>query len=387
MNLFLRSLMILTIISFYAHTNGNSQGFLSETRADGKKRVIMPVVYYSNPDRFFAGIKWRFMQARLKDDPTGIEQSIQLRYSISQNAFSLRYDGRFKQLFGNWDFNINGYYDWVIWTNYNGLGNETVQTNSQSYYQLSTSEYAGYAGVSRMFGEYHQVGVNAFVQGIEVLNKPASFVGDSIVNNRNFYFEHHMYTGLSAGYTYQKVDDPITPQKGAMFYLGARYTVNIDQTDKSFLRGDGIAQVYIPLFSKFSLSLRAGAATVSGTPEFYQYVSVCGPVSVRGYIRDRYWGNTMFYNSNELRYITDFHLIRGKIGFLALFDGGRVWVENEKSNVYHTAYGGGLILAPLNKISGSVTYARSPDAGRVQVRISHLLTRDRQPQVTGKQWK
>ncbi len=388
MSSFIRYFLLILVCSFYCVADSSGQSLLSDRRKDGKKRTFLPMIYYANPDMFFAGIKWRFLQTRLKDDPYGIEQSLQARYSISQNSVSLLYDAGFKHLIGNWNLGINGYYDWLIWTNYFGLGNETVKQKPLSYYRLSTGEFAGSIGISRMFGNNHYIDLHAFVQGVEVMNnKPGTLAADSFVNNRTFYFEHHLYTGFSAGYAYQNVDDRITPQKGVMCYIGGRYTINTAEPGKNFLRGDGIVQVYLPLFSKFSLSLRAGSAAVAGTPEFYQYVSVGGPISIRGYVRDRYWGNIMFYNANELRYITDFHLIRGKIGVLALFDGGRVWVNNEQSNIYHTGYGGGLILAPLNKISGSVSYAVSPEGGIIQVHISRLLSFERQQQATGKQWK
>jgi hemolysin activation/secretion protein len=98
-------------------------------------------------------------------------------------------------------------------------------------------------------------------------------------------------------------------------------------------------------------------------------------MNIRGYVLDRFWGNTAFYNSNELRYITNLrsYLLNGKIGLLVLYDNGRVWYKPESSGTWHYGYGGGLLLAPFNKFTGTVTYAQSPDGGLVQVRINTFL--------------
>jgi len=344
------------------------------------------MLYYSNPDKIFVGVKFRLAKVTTHDDaygyPYGFDQSIQLRYSISQNAFSTLYDGTFYQLLGRWNVFVNGYYDWMIWTNFFGLGNDTRKVNNLSYYRLSTGEFAGDIGINRIFAEHHHVNMDINVQGIEVFNKQGTFVSDSFINERAYYFEHHIYTGLRANYTYQNVNDPNVPTRGIMFYAGGGYTVNVSETNKSFASYNGILQLYVPLIRKFSLALKAGVSGISGNPEFYQYVSVGGPMTIRGYLRDRFWGNVAFYNTNELRYITDFnvHPIRGKVGLLALFDDGRVWI-NENSTTLHSAYGGGLLLAPFNKFTGVISYAVSPEGGIVQVRVSKLLSEPKDNQL------
>ncbi|MES2704651.1 MAG: BamA/TamA family outer membrane protein [Bacteroidota bacterium] len=342
-----------------------------------RKRRIVPLIYYSNPDRIFAGLKFVVARGRIKDDPYGYEQSVQLRYSITQNSFSAVYDGTFKELIGKWNLSVNAYYDWLVWTNFFGLGNETQRINPIKYYRLSTSEYAANVGVNRLFADHHYVDVTAYMQGIEVF-KQGTLVTENYLNNKTYYFEHHTYASMRASYTYQDVDDHVLPRKGVMLYGAAGYTVNTFETEKSFAKLNGIAQAYLPLFGKFSLSVRAAGSTITGTPEFYQYVTVGGPMNLRGYWRDRFWGNTAFYNSNELRYITDMRIGKytGQVGVIGLFDNGRVWLDNEHSDKMHYSYGGGLLVCPMHKFTGSITYAQTnDDGGLVQLRITKLLNK------------
>jgi outer membrane protein assembly factor BamA len=349
-----------------------------EARTNFPHRRVLPVLYYANPDKIYAGIRFMIASDSGRDGhPSGYQHSVQLRYSLSQNAFSTLYDGNFYELIGRWNLSLSAYYDWMVWTNFFGLGNETANNEDIRYYRLSTSEYAGNVSLNRIFKDRHYVDISAFVQGIEVLDRSGYLVENSYVNDQKYYFEHHIYTSLRLGYAYQNVDNDVLPTSGVMFYAGATYTLNTYQTDKSFLKGNALAQVYIPVSNKFSFSLRAGGAGITGTPEFYQYVSVGGPMTMRGYKRDRFWGNTMFYNSNEFRWITDLRVRKwnNKIGLFLLFDDGRVWLDGEDSHKLHYGWGGGILASPLNKFTAMASYAVSEDGGILQFKLTKLLYR------------
>jgi outer membrane protein assembly factor BamA len=340
-----------------------------------RPRRVFPVAYYSNPDRFFVGIKFVIARGRIKEDPFGYEHSVQLRYSVSQNALSALYDARFKQAVGKWDLTLDAYYDWVVWTNFFGFGNETQKLNPLKYYRLSTNEYAANVGVNRIIDEHHYIDLTAYFQSIEVLNSSGPFVMDNYVSDNQYYFEHHIYASLRASYAYQDVDDYVLPTKGVMLSAGAGYTVNTYNINKSFGKYNTILQGYLPFGEDFSLAVRVGATAISGTPEFYQYASVGGPMSIRGYYRDRFWGNIGFYNENEFRYIWNMPIGRyeNKMGVLILFDDGRVWYKNGSSGTLHNGYGGGIMITPLHKFTGYATYTQTPEGGLLQFKFTKLL--------------
>ena len=81
-------------------------------------------------------------------------------------------------------------------------------------------------------------------------------------------------------------------------------------------------------------------------------------------------GKTIFYNNNELRWVTNTknYFYNGKIGLLAFYDDGRVWQPLERSNKWHTGYGGGLILVPFNRIALTGTYCRSSEGNFIQLK-------------------
>ena len=168
------------------------------------------------------------------------------------------------------------------------------------------------------------------------------------------------------------LNDSIVPTAGFLFIANASHFQNLTQTSQTFQRYSGIAQIYIPLFSKFSLSIRGAGATVSGgNPLFYQLPHIGGADDLRGYRRERFFGRTAFANSNELRYITNVksYLMNGKIGFTVFYDAGRVWQPSEVSNTWHTDYGAGLLIAPFNKLLANIAYGISKEKKMVQLRL------------------
>ena len=346
------------------------------TEFEYHKKGIKLEAFYDNPDRFYVGVGYSFKRHMWRKVPYGFEQSIFGRYSLSQNAFSITYEGIFHQVFGKWDGTIFANYDAVRWTNFSGLGNETTQpVDNRDYYRLRTNEFVGSLGLNRTFRSFHNVDITASFNAVEIIEDPGRFVTDFYTPNELYYSDHHQFASVRVGYTFQRVNDNIVPTKGAMVYAGAAYTQNVEEHDRAFATYNGIAHLFIPLFGKFSISSRTGIATVSGNPEFYQYVAVGGSQTLRGFRRDRFWGKTAFYNSNELRWITDFrsYLMTGKFGLLGFVDNGRVWMPDEDSDKWHVGYGGGFMLAPFNKISASVTYGISPDGKVFHLRLNKLL--------------
>ena len=114
---------------------------------------------------------------------------------------------------------------------------------------------------------------------------------------------------------------------------------------------------------------------MDGSPEFYQYPSIGGGQDLRGFQRQRFYGKTAFYNSNEFRFISKVrsYLFNGKAGLLAFVDDGRVWMPTEKSNTLHVGYGGGVILDPFNFIFVDITYGFSDEDKLLQFRLNIKL--------------
>jgi outer membrane translocation and assembly module TamA len=210
--------------------------------------------------------------------------------------------------------------------------------------------------------------VSAFYQQIKVKASGAFVTIDHGIDQSLFDSRH--FGGFEAAYRFHKTNHDKFPTAGVDFLLAADYIQNLKQTGRSFTNLVSYFTAYIPLGKSLTIATRVGGATLNGDADFYHLNKLGGYVNLRGYDRERFSGKTIFYTNNELRWVTNTknYFYNGKIGLLAFYDDGRVWQPLERSNKWHTGYGGGLILVPFNRIALTGTYCKSQEGSFIQVK-------------------
>ncbi|MEP7253025.1 MAG: BamA/TamA family outer membrane protein, partial [Ginsengibacter sp.] len=336
------------------------------------KKGIRPTFFYSDQDRFYVGLGYGWEHHKWKKLPFAFKQYLGVNYSISQQAFSFTYKGLFPEAIGKFDLSLLANYDLVRWTNFYGLGNETLlTTQDRDYNRMRTKQAYGSIGLARRFGK-SSISLNGFYQTVKIINDEERYVAKIISPALSTVFDTKNFAGAIFKYALSALDDIKVPTRGIAVSGNASFTQNVKETDRSFWQYGGKIQLYIPLISKFSIATSAAVSSVSGTPEFYQYPEIGGGMDLRGFQRQRFYGKTAFYNSNELRFLTNFrtYIMNGKGGFLAFVDDGRVWMPQEKSTLWHVGYGGGILIAPFDKVLFDVTYGISKEDKLIQLRLS-----------------
>jgi len=338
------------------------------------KKGIGPDIFYNNEDRLYVGLAWKATINKWRRSPFAMKEKLSVHYSIPQKAFSVNYDGIFTIKNNKSALMINGYYDQVRWTNFYGLGNQTVMTTKDvKYFRMQTEEWYGSAGVRLTPQKHHRIDVNGFYGQIRPIHDTARFLIKEQFPVSPTTFDKTEYLGAMLTYSTTYVNDSIMPTRGISFTGNASYTNNLDKND--FGKYTGELMFFVPFGKVISIASRTGGATITGTPEFYQYPWLGAAPNLRGYRRERFHGKTAFYNNNELRFIFNIkgYAYKGKIGVLGFYDDGRVWMPGETSNKWHTAYGGGIILVPFNKLSLKATYGISPEISVIQISANKMF--------------
>ncbi|MDQ2864561.1 MAG: BamA/TamA family outer membrane protein [Bacteroidota bacterium] len=331
--------------------------------------------FYSDEDRFYIGFGYIWKHYSWRKSPFAFVQNISANYSISQNAMSFNYFGIFPNTVGKWNLSLLANYDFIRWTNFYGPGNETIlATKDLNYNRMRTRELTGEASLYRTVGN-NFFRITGTYKRIKIIDDPDRYIAKTIAPLDPGAFEAKNFATLSAVYGFSKLNDKIVPTSGINFSANGSFTQNINKTSQSFWKYGSTLQLYVPLVTKFSLALSGGIETVDGNPEFYQYPEIGGGPDLRGFQKQRFYGKTAFYNSNELRFITNVrnYFYNGKAGLLAFVDDGRVWNPGEKSSVLHTGYGVGILVAPFNFIFAEATYGFSNEDQLIQLRLNVTL--------------
>ena len=328
-----------------------------------EKKGISPSIFYSREDRIYAGVSYKVTNQKWRKEPFANKHEVFVRYSINQSAFNLGYEGLVNNFIGKWNLILNGNYDWVRWTNFYGLGNETKQlTLDRDFHRIRSQDGLGSIGFQRFLGKQSSIRFTPFYETIKLLRDTGRFLVKNFIpgsGHTNFVRKH--FAGAGMELDLRKWNDPLVPAKGISLFTSVKRVYNI-RDEKSFTNYSGNIQFFLPLARWLILSVNNGGATVNGEPEFYQLNSIGGNL-LRGFRRERFWGQTVFHNNNELQFIFNVkgNLFNGKAGFVAFADQGRVWLKGEDSNKWHYGYGAGIILVPFNRAFISVQYGISED--------------------------
>ncbi len=340
------------------------------------KKGFVPSVFYSNEDKLYVGLGYRIKHFAWGKEPYASNQLINYHYSLMDKSYSITYRALFPNLVAHSDFIILANYDNIRWVHFFGVGNEThfdPAYNAQ-YYTMRTRQWIVQPGFIKTFGK-STLNVYGFANGLEIINDSSKFLNKTYQPAKSYY-DWKTFAGAGISYSFQYLNDAIVPTKGVYFNATASGAHNIKTGSSYYFNYAGTVHFYVPLISKFSLNIRTGAQTVTGNPEFYQLASIGGTL-LRGFKRDRFWGKTAVYNTNDLRFISPVHsyLFNGKAGLQVFFDDGRVWIPGEKSDLWHTAYGAGFILAPFDFLYADFNYGRSQNESSIQVRITYFSKR------------
>lgn len=96
-----------------------------------------------------------------------------------------------------------------------------------------------------------------------------------------------------------------------------------------------------------------------------------GRENLRGFANERFSGRTAFYHNIDLRikiFDSNNNTVPISGGITPGFDYGRVWIDEEDSDKWHTAYGGTIWIAPLDYIALSAGMFFSENENRLVVK-------------------
>lgn len=332
-----------------------------------RKSAFIPSGFYSNEDQLYLSAGYQIRNFKWRRSPYASNHLLELHYSLMDNGFSVTYKGIINQLIGRANLALLANYDQIRWTPFFGLGNDAEQKDLPiEYYRTRTNEWNASAIIYQTFGK-HNLSLGANYHSIRILKDENRFLYKEFAGNDPSVFQRKYWAGVRLEYGYKIVNDSIVPTKGFIVHAAASVNKNIQPNGGYFQKYSLSLSGIVPLTSRLSFATTAGSNTLTGNAYFFQYPFIGGP-TLRGYIRNRFWGKTVYYNNNDLRYITDFRsrLFNGKAGAFLFFDNGRVWMTQNRSNELHYGYGIGIIAVPFNKILLNSTLGFSKEGTVIQ---------------------
>lgn len=338
--------------------------------------VLIPFGFNTD-DGIIFGLGGRINYYDFRMHPFSHRYDLSASYSTISERPEVIFTGDFNDFIRGINVKIPVKYTGLEITRFYGFGNQSIRDEKlveEEYYNVSQK----YFGVGSYF-EIPVINHLTFQPGFlfefsHVLKRE----GKLVTELNPYGLGSHNFFALSVSFLFDNRDDRDFPYNGYYFKLYSNIYPDVLNNKDFFgkLSFDGRSYLSSNYITDFTLALRTYSETAWGYYPFYKGATIGGKKTLRGFPRDRYVGDYSLMGSAELRfYLTKvFFLVPFKLGMNLFSDCGRVFLEGETSNLWHTSYGGGFWFS-FNKrmINFSINYAKSPETFRIYLSLGQMF--------------
>ena len=255
-----------------------------------------------------------------------------------------------------------------------GFGNETRIDQPDDFYRVVHTEYLVDPAYVLPLSRSISVALGAVARYTKTEEDDNTLVGTTRPYGSGSFAE----VGPRLGLTLDTRDRVIATRRGLHVATSATLYPQVGDVERAFGEAHGTAAAYLgaSLPLEPTLALRVGGQHLWGSFPFHEAAFLGGRSTLRGWDEQRFAGRSSLYGNAELRlFVTRFFLfVPSDLGVFGLADGGRVYAAGERSSEWHTAFGGGVWVAPLKRRNTvSIAFARGRERSGMYVRSGFLF--------------
>ena len=334
--------------------------------------TALPSIGTNPDDGLKIGLTGSFTSYGFERNPFTSQLTIATAYYFATNGFDIDINSEFSNVIGTWNLGINAAFTSPNYSvNFFGLGNNSINPNfinenlfDEDYNRVkirktSLSSHLIWRG---NLGANFRIGFNYEINNVENISN--RFIATTSFATENTFF------GAEAHYSFENQDNTAFPTLGMKTDITIGFKNN-STTNNSF-------SYLIPALS-FNYKLVSSGQLVLATKvkghlnfgtgfEFYQGATLGANDGLRGYRNQRFTGKNAFYQNSDIR----LNLRKIKTGLLPLhiglysgFDYGRVWLDNDNSNTWHSSFGGGIFVNGADMISANLGIFKGNESARL----------------------
>ncbi len=340
-----------------------------------RQYTLKPSGDYNSDVGFKLGLKNTYTTYGLARNPFTTRQSVTANYFFATQGFDVDYKAEFAHIFYNWNFGLNAYYSSPNFTlNYFGNGNDSdydPDDVAKDYNRVKIQQWRFAPSLIWRNEPKSSFNITPMIESIEVDYDEGRFVADAFAHS-NPIFESQIYAGGELNYNYFNKDHEAFPSRGIELDLTAGYKTNIDENNNKFAYVRPMLSMDYPLHESGFAALATkigGEAIIGNNYEFYHAAVLGGgdQNSLRAYRNQRFNGKYAFYQNIDIRSgVTQFrtNFVPIRMGASVGFDYGRVWLDDDNSNDWHTDWGGSIFINAFKAFTGNIGYYVGDEGGR-----------------------
>jgi hypothetical protein len=309
----------------------------------------LPYIAYDVDRQFVLGLNLELITQKFGKKDFNIKHKISGEIATA-GTFFLGYDMRLHHRISEWDIAMGGFYanpnDFLY---FYGLGNETVKDEDlfdQGYYQTHFKSIRVQGGFLNEFWKY-----STFSGMIRYDNNQRQLFDENTILEDSAYYgsDNVNLAEVDLELDLDFRDDRNLPEDGMRFYLGHTNGLNLTDNNSNYSKTWSFIE-YFASIKPFTLGLKFGGGGSYGNIPFYNLFTLGQNNYLRGYRSNRFTGEGMAYFDSELRaqlFDVKTLLVPLRIGVRGFYNTGRIFQSGEDSKTWHSGYGFGLYIVPL----------------------------------------
>ncbi len=334
-------------------------------------RQVVPTLGYNPDEGFTIGALAIFTKYAYELNPFTQKHNVEAKYFSSTSGYELGYTGEFARIFGKSNLRLSTRYTTPAFAqNFFGFGNETENLEDDldiEFYRTRLEQLNIKVSLVKRGRLGSEFALNIPFDYIRPNDNENRFVETNLTEEQ---LESKEFLGAEASYSFKNKNNKALSTLGIEFSLQAGWKTNLEESKRNFAYISSAFQLDYPILKDDKLTLSTiwkGHLVSNQNFEFYQAASIGGNNGLRGFRNERFSGQTSYYQNTDLLWnLTRFNagILPAKLGVFTGFDYGRVWLKNDNSNKWHTAFGGGLYVNTSGLLTLQTSYFSSDDGGR-----------------------
>jgi hypothetical protein len=335
---------------------------------------FLPIIGFNPDDGVKLGFSNTYTAYGFERNPFSSQHNVSTSYYFSTNGFDLKYSGEFANVIGRLNVGVLAQFTSPNYSvNFFGFGNETINPNvneqdeSLDYNRVKLSTFKLAPSIIKKGELGSEFKLEFSYESIEVEETQDRFI--NVFYNSNNIENTNNFIGTELSYKFLNRDNSAYPTTGVQSDFRIGYKTNIDNSaDFGYFIPSLSFDNNITADGKlvFATKLK-GHITFGNEYEFYQAASIGANDGLRGYRNQRFTGKHAYYQLTDVRYTfkkMKTGILPINLGIYGGFDYGRVWLSNDKSEVWHNSYGGGLLIIAAEYFTANISVFNSADSAR-----------------------
>ena len=358
----------------------------------GRDWFPLPWASYSSDYGVFVGAGFATKSYGFRQEPYASQHALRAGWAMGARQPKVAYDGEFHRPSSRALLGVTAHYSGLEVLRYYGFGNETKAAEDDDFDKVRQREIVFAPSLTLPVSGSLDFTLAPALQYAETEE------GSRLVDEERPYGYGEF--GQVGGWARLRLDTrralsrasrsslqlPLRGDAGAypvsgfsLEAIGAVFPKAWD-VEKTYGWVEGSASTYLTAGAsgRATLALRAGGKHMLG--DLYPFHNAAtaggggffsGQDAVRGFRPNRFIGDRSLYGNADLRlYLSRFFLaLPGEWGLFGFGDVGRVWLDGETSDTWHTSYGGGLWIGLLSRSNAvAFTVAKSDERTAFSVR-------------------